>query len=311
MTDRMRRWMPFVPGVIWGSWLLLLSGFAGRVPAPSVSRGLDVTILTSIGGLALLGVVVLVGRGTARPTATVVRHYGAVGLLELAQSLCFLQGVLQLLDGASALIPLVRMHTGYLIILVGAVAGRLGVARPEPVTRRKVLCIVATASGLGLVGLQHPPGSLDAATLRGLQWLLASVAVSSVQHFAQQRLCVSAGPGHEVAGTTVQLAVTVTAGLAIAAVSGGAFPRDAYTWAYLVSAGVLTSGVAFYLRFRAYVAHGMTALETAVRQEIEYGLQLLSAVFVLGDRLTAGGWLGVLLIFAASYFVRADGGGEG
>jgi drug/metabolite transporter (DMT)-like permease len=290
----------FAPGLIWGCWLLVLSGFGGLITV-EVPNGLHVTVWAAAGGLAVLAVA-MARRWREIAWRPVFRAYAPVGTLELAQNGAFLAGAWLLLETFPLAIPLIRLHASYLILVIGTLARKAGWADGERVTRRKLTCAAVTVVGLTLLSLDKLDQGVAFDEGLGVALLIVSALLSSVQHFVQAHRSVAAGPGSELPGTMVQLGVVVALGLPLLLTTGEATPPLA-TLLYLVAVGTVMSGLAFLLRFVSYTRARLSSFGMAIRQELEYALQAITAVVVLGATLGLLTAIGSVLVLSAAVAV--------
>lgn len=282
---------------------MVLTGFGGLIFVPVFDSALHVVVLTALGGAAFVGVIMLLQR-RLMPLRD-ASMYGAIGAFELAHGVVYTTGVVLLVDSFALAIPLIRIHTTYLILVVGVAFEKLGWATNEVITRRKIVCACVTVLGLGLLGMDKLQQGFEADDLIGMALLLGSLVISTSQHFYQARVAEALGEDSIVAGTFSQLLVTVILGLAIVQFHSGVWPDVPSTACFLVY-GVAASGIAFLMRFYAYSRYRFTSFEMAVRQEIEHVVQAVTLIVFVDALITPLTLLGMVLVFGAAFFVKAD-----
>lgn len=282
---------------------MILTGFGGRIFFPEFASVLQVVVLLAIGGAAFVGIVVLVQR-RFMPIRD-ASLYGVIGAFELAHGVVYTTAVILLVDSFALAIPLIRIHTTYLILVIGVLFEKLGWATNETITARKIICACVTVLGLGLLGIDKFQQGFESDDLIGVALLLLSVLLSTSQHFYQARVAERLGEDSIVAGTFSQLTVTIVLGLAILQFQPVAWPDVAST-SLLLTYGVAASGIAFLMRFIAYSRYQFTSFEMAVRQEIEHVLQAVTLIVFVSAVVTPLTVLGMLLVFGAAFFVKVD-----
>lgn len=302
---KLRSLISFAPGLIWGCWLLILTGFGWSISPPKPPTGFHVTVWCSVGGLAFFIICAVIRWNDLRWSRLTVRNYSIIGLLELLQNGFFLTGALFLVESSPLIIPLMRVHTTYMILLVGWVLERLGLAKSEPITRRKIICAVMTVVGLILLALDKAQIGVNRIDTIGIVLVGFSTFLSSIQHFVQSRLSRNAGLRSIFPGTIVQVAFVAIVGLALLGIGGQITRIDSYTALYLMTAGVFVSGIAFLARFTAYSeVVGLSSFEMAIRQELEYVIQAITAVLFLGSDITWRNSLGSIFVFGSALAVK-------
>jgi drug/metabolite transporter (DMT)-like permease len=108
--------------------------------------------------------------------------------------------------------------------------------------------------------------------------------------------------------TAVQLMVTAVLGLGWSAVAEGFPIPDGRTWPAIVVTGLAVSAGAFLLQVWSQTVIGPS--RTAIVLALEPAFAAGTAMLVLGERLTARGWLGAALILAGIYIVLGASGDE-
>ena len=157
---------------------------------------------------------------------------------------------------------------------------------------------VLACAGLALLTLE------DGFTLRKGDLLTVACAVSYAAHIVY--LSRVASRHRVIPLTAVQLAVVAAGGLATSAVFEGLQLPSARVWPALLLTGLAVSGGAFFLQVWSQTVIGPS--RTAIILALEPAFAAALAAIVLGERLTAAGWVGAGLILAGIY--AALGGEE-
>lgn len=166
--------------------------------------------------------------------------------------------------------------------------------------RRAPRLLVAIGAGLAFAGLALLTLE-DGFTLRKGDWLTVACAVSYAAHIVY---LARVAPRHRVLPfTAVQLAVVAAGGFAGGAAFEGLRLPPAGVWPALLVTGVLVSGGAFFLQVWSQTVIGPS--RTAVILALEPAFAAAVAAIVLGERLTAAGWVGAALILAGIYAALA------
>ena len=165
---------------------------------------------------------------------------------------------------------------------------------------RKRAPSVSTVAGaaISVVGLAFLTLS-DGLTLSpGDMWTLAC-AVAFAIHIV---MLASLAPRHEVAGfTAVQLIVTAILALGFSAmIESAGFPPTG-AWLTLLGTGIVVTCGAFLIQVWSQTVIGPS--RTAIILALEPVFAVATAAVVLGERLTARGWIGAALIMAGIYIV--------
>ncbi|MCU0281346.1 MAG: DMT family transporter [Acidimicrobiia bacterium] len=178
--------------------------------------------------------------------------------------------------------------TGLYVVFTPLLAA--AVARRAP----RLLVTVGAAlafAGLALLTLE------DGFVLRKGDWLTVACAVSYAGHIVY---LARVAPRHRVIPlTAVQLAVVAVGGFASAAAFEGLRLPPAGVWPALLVTGVAVSAGAFFLQVWSQTVIGPS--RTAIILALEPAFAAAVAAVVLGERLTAAGWVGAALILAGIY----------
>ena len=81
--------MSFLPGMIWGCWLIFLSGFGGAIKPPLIDNGLQVVFLTATGGYLTLLLASNILIKKKNPISNYRKYYATIGVFEFLQSTFF------------------------------------------------------------------------------------------------------------------------------------------------------------------------------------------------------------------------------
>jgi drug/metabolite transporter (DMT)-like permease len=182
--------------------------------------------------------------------------------------------------------------TGLYVVFTPLLAA--AVARRAP----RLLVTVGAAlafAGLALLTLE------DGFVLRKGDWLTVACAVSYAGHIVY---LARVAPRHRVIPlTAVQLAVVAVGGFVSAAAFEGLRLPPAGVWPALLVTGVAVSAGAFFLQVWSQTVIGPS--RTAIILALEPAFAAAVAAVVLGERLTAAGWVGAALILAGIYAALA------
>lgn len=104
-----------------------------------------------------------------------------------------------------------------------------------------------------------------------------------------------------IAFTTTQLVTTAVLGLVLSLVFEGPGIPDRGGWPAIVMTGLGVSAVAYLLQ--VWAQHRVGPSRTAIMLTLEPVFAVAAAAVVLGERLTASGWLGAIVILGAILLV--------
>jgi drug/metabolite transporter (DMT)-like permease len=187
--------------------------------------------------------------------------------------------------------------TGLYVVFTPLLSAAVRRSAPRPVVVGGALVAFA---GLAALTIE------DGLRLQGGDLLTIACAAAFAGHIVW--LARTARHHPVVPFTAVQLAITAAGGLVLGAVlESPGFP-PASIWPALLLTGLGVSAGAFLMQIWAQTVIGPN--RTAIVLALEPAFAALTAMAVLGERLTARGWLGAVLILAGIYAVLAVTGDE-
>jgi DME family drug/metabolite transporter len=277
-------------GIIWGTigpGAQVLHDRSGLSP-------LMVTAYRAIAAIAVLGVVVVLSRRVGALRAGVLgewRRVGVVGALTAAFQLLFFVAVV--LVGVSVSTVVCLGFAPVLLLVVDSVRAR---ELPRPVPAATVVVAVAglllvTVAGGATDHAPHPALGVVAALASGAAYAVSAETAAPLSQRLDTLTVTAATIG-------VVAIVLVPTGLVVTAVRRDAFTTsDPASWALIAYLGVFTLAIAYALLFTGLrSAPSSTAVVATLLEPVT---AVLIAVALLGERLSATGVVGALLIVAA------------
>ena len=240
--------------------------------------------LAFVGWRFLIGAIVLLVLG--RPSGRSVWRDGSIAGLALFVGFATQTIGLELTSASNS-----GLITGLYVVLTPLIAA---IARRTSPAIATIAGASMSIIGLGVLTLTQSL-TLDA----GDVWTFVC-AIAFALHIV---ILAYLAPRHEVVPfTAVQLAFAAAAGLSLSAVVDGgiAFPPTA-AWPTLIATGLVVTAGAFLIQVWAQTIIGPS--RTAIILAIEPLFAVATAALVLGERLTARGWMGAGLMIAGTYIV--------
>jgi drug/metabolite transporter, DME family len=291
------------PGPLWrGLVLVSLAGIIWGTIGPGAQvlhdrsglSSLTVTAYRAMAAVAVLGVAVVLSRRQRQLRAAAVgewRRVGAIGVLTATYQFLFFVAVV--FTGVSIATVVSLGFPPVLLLLLGSLHARRWPrgAQAATVLIAVVGLLLVAFAGQTDQGAPHPLLGILAALASGAAYAVAT-DIAAPLSLRLDTLTITA------ATIAVAALVLVPTAVAVTALRGDAFTTsDPASWALIAYLGVFTLALAYALLFTGLRSAPSSAAVIATL--LEPVTAVLIAVALLGERLTAAGVLGSLLIVAA------------